>query len=315
MTQKSFTRYAYFVIWYVVAVIMWGAFVRATGSGAGCGEHWPTCNGQVLPRTDDVKMMIEFSHRVTSGVSLICVLGLVWFSKRLYPKTHAVRRAASWSFAFICGEAAVGAMLVLLALVANNDSVLRALVIALHLLNTFLLLYWLVYTAESSKLSTSEVKPWPWKGVRAPLFACLVIFCITGSTGAIVALGDTLFPSASLAEGLAADFSPATHFLIRLRVLHPVIAVLGSVYMLIQLSALPRDFVGLVDPKRAKVVTWLLLAQLAGGVVNVILLAPVPMQMFHLVLADITWIALVALYFDARQRASGNFKETEHQLA
>lgn len=306
-SQMRFYRYVQFVVLYIIAVILWGAFVRATGSGAGCGEHWPTCNGQVFPTPESTKMMIEFSHRLTSGLALIFVAALVWFARRIFPKGHEVRRGAWWSFVFIIGEAAVGAMLVLLALVAHNDSVARAIVIAFHLVNTFLLLYWLAFTVHSSRRTDGAVlnaPAWKWRGVRLNLFFCLALYCTIGAAGAIVALGDTLFPSASLAEGIAADFSDTAHFLIRLRFLHPVLAVLFSIYISIQMLVMPKLFSGLMSRPRASMVVFLLLVQLLVGVSNMLLLAPVWMQMLHLLMADVVWLALVGVYVDARQRAA-----------
>jgi heme A synthase len=95
-------------------VILWGAFVRATGSGAGCGSHWPLCNGELVPRAPQVETVIEFIHRATSGLAFLLVLGLFVLAWRVYPKGDLVRRAAALSFLFIVTEALVGAGLVLL---------------------------------------------------------------------------------------------------------------------------------------------------------------------------------------------------------
>src|SRR5690242_12260676 len=110
-------RYAWSVLAYNVAVILWGAYVRATGSGAGCGEHWPLCNGQVLPRAPALATMIEYSHRLTSGVALLSVIVLLVWTYRVTPPGPA-RKAAALSAFFILTEAAVGAGLVLFQLVA-----------------------------------------------------------------------------------------------------------------------------------------------------------------------------------------------------
>ncbi|HVR96418.1 MAG TPA: COX15/CtaA family protein, partial [Thermoanaerobaculia bacterium] len=135
-----FARYAWATLAYNVAVILWGAAVRATGSGAGCGSHWPLCNGEVLPRSPGVQTIIEFSHRVTSGLALLLVVGLVVFAFRARPRGDAARGAAVLSLLFILSEAAVGAGLVLFEMVAHNQSMARALWMAAHLINTFFLL-------------------------------------------------------------------------------------------------------------------------------------------------------------------------------
>ncbi len=298
-TQKfiSFSAFAWWVLSYTVIVIAWGAYVRATGSGAGCGDHWPLCNGEVIPQDPSIARLIEFSHRMTSGLSLVFVAALFFWSTRRFAKNHQIRWACFMSLLFIIGEAMVGAALVLLKLVAGNDSVLRAVVISAHLVNTFLLLFWLtrvVYLASGER-GDRQVNP----RLKLNLLLCMVGFVITGAAGAIVALGDTLFPAESLVQGFAEDFSPAAHFLIKLRIWHPMIALAVTMYTLLQCFALPRLFRGEVSQKMAILVGGLVTMQLLGGVVNWLLLAPLGMQMFHLILADITWIALCFWYFGA----------------
>lgn len=305
---SRFTIYARTVLVYVVVVIMWGAYVRATGSGAGCGAHWPMCNGEIIPRDPSMKMLIEFSHRLSSGLSLLLVVGLVYASRKVFPAGHAARRGAAWSLGFILGEAAVGAMLVILGLVHLNESVMRAVVIALHLLNTFFLLYWLTYTAHSA--GGLPLAKWSWRGVRVNLFLAMTFFAIIGVAGAIVALGDTLFPATSLSQGMAQDFSPTAHFLIRLRLLHPVLAVFGTGYILLQMIMLPRFAPGALSPRRTKWVMGLISLQVVGGLINLQLLAPVWMQLVHLMLADAVWIALVGVYIDARRRVGSEKNAT-----
>src|SRR5512136_1928461 len=142
------TRFAWLVLAWNVAVILWGAFVRASGSGAGCGAHWPLCNGEVVPRAPALETMVEFMHRATSGIALLLVVALAAWVFRARPKGHPARRAAGASVVFILVEAAVGAALVLFGLVAENDSVARALFMAGHLANTFVLLACLTLAAH-----------------------------------------------------------------------------------------------------------------------------------------------------------------------
>jgi hypothetical protein len=91
---------------YAIAVIIWGAVVRATSSGAGCGAHWPLCNGEVVPLAPRVQTVIEFAHRTTSGLILLLTAALVWAARSSYPAGHAARRAAGWSMVFVLIEAA-----------------------------------------------------------------------------------------------------------------------------------------------------------------------------------------------------------------
>src|SRR5579864_6224423 len=133
-------RYAWGVLAYNVAVILWGAYVRASGSGAGCGSHWPLCHGVILQRAPSAATLIEYSHRVTSGLAVVSVLVLLIWTWRERPAGDPSRTGAGLSVFFMLTEAAVGAGLVLFSLVADNASMARALFDAVHLLNTFLLL-------------------------------------------------------------------------------------------------------------------------------------------------------------------------------
>jgi heme A synthase len=305
-SHQSFIKFAWFVLAYTVLVIAWGAYVRATGSGAGCGEHWPLCNGEVIPRDAGTARLIEFSHRLSSGLSLIFVAILVIWSRKVYSAGHKVRSAAMYSLVFILGEAAVGAMLVVLQLVAGNDSVLRAIVIALHLINTFFLLFWQTRCAYVATTGFAGVSSPDLTRARVNILLCMAAFAVTGAAGAIVALGDTLFPATSLTAGIAEDFSATAHFLIRLRIWHPIVAVLATVYIALQAIVLPRLFAGRVSGKQGRLLLALIIAQFTGGVINWLLLAPVWMQLFHLILADLVWIALCVWYFSVGRDENQN---------
>ncbi len=302
MKLSRFAIYAWAVLGYNLFVILWGAFVRATGSGAGCGSHWPLCNGQVVPRTPQVETLIEFFHRLTSGLAFLFVVVLLVWAFRAYPKKHRVRWTVSFSMLFMITEALVGAGLVLFELVADNASMTRAFSVAVHLLNTFLLLACLTLTA--SWASGGEPVRLKRQGMRVALLGIgLVAMLVLGVSGAVTALGDTLFPSASLTEGLRQDFSPTAHLLIRLRVFHPVIAVSVALYLIlvvIWLYSLPQNA---ATKRFSLVLIVLLVVQLGAGVINVTLLAPVWMQLVHLLLADLIWITLVLLTASALARS------------
>ena len=141
-------RFAWWVLAYNLVVILWGAYVRASGSGAGCGSHWPLCNGEVIPRGASITTLVEFSHRLTSGLALIAVVALWWRCRSLVAAGSAARRMANASLVLMLTEAAVGAGLVLFQLVADNASMARALFMAIHLINTFLLVAALTLTAH-----------------------------------------------------------------------------------------------------------------------------------------------------------------------
>ncbi|MEC8423005.1 MAG: COX15/CtaA family protein [Myxococcota bacterium] len=307
-SEERFGIYAWGVVAYNVLVILWGAFVRATGSGAGCGDHWPDCNGEVIPWDAGTETLIEFAHRATSGLALLSAVVLVVWAFRVWPVGHRVRRAAAFSMLFMLMEAAVGAVLVLLALVAQNDSVARACVMGVHLVNTFLLMGALTLTAWWGRGAPGRVAPLP--GVLRLFFVVGVgMTLVLGASGAVTALGDTLFPASSLAEGIAQDFSPTAHFLIRLRVLHPLLAVTTAGWLVVTAALAAGKRPSPAVRRAAMLLVGALAVQIFAGVVNLLLLAPTWLQLVHLLLADLVWIALVLLIAAAlgapRMQAAG----------
>ncbi len=292
MSSNHFTRFGWGVLAYNLAVIVWGAYVRATGSGAGCGNHWPLCNGEVIPRSPSVETLIEYSHRVTSGLALLLVVALLALSRHVFSAGHPARRAASLAMLFMLSEAAVGAGLVLFELVAENESIARALFMAIHLTNTFLLLAALTLTPYFAGGAPPPRRAGR-KRLRRLMAAAAAGTVLMGMSGAVAALGDTLFPAKSLLEALRADLSPTSHVLIQLRILHPLIAVLTCLlllYLIAQVRKLPPQHPAKAWASRLNL---LIFAQVGAGTANILLLAPVWMQLVHLLLADLVWILLV----------------------
>lgn len=288
--MNRLARFCWAVLVYNVLVILWGAFVRATGSGAGCGSHWPTCNGEVIPRPHSVETLIEFTHRATSGLALLAVLVLFVWAFRAYPRRHIVRLGASLSLFFIITEALVGAALVLFEWVARDTSVARGISMAVHLANTFLLLASLTLTAWWASGGESFRLRGQGKLLRL-LVGGMVAMLVTGMTGAVIALGDTL----TLGLGISPEQSPLVRTLVALRPIHPVIAVLTGVYLsaasIWVLNHRPQPLVA----RFVMALMMLFVIQLIAGAVNVVLKAPVWMQLVHLLLSDLIWIVLVLL--------------------
>ncbi len=293
--MNRFTKYAWGVLLYNIFVVVWGAYVRASKSGAGCGEHWPDCNGQIIPLNPSLKTIIEFTHRSTSGLAGIAVIALLIWAFRSYPKGHAVRTGAMIAFVFIVIEGLLGALLVKQGLVAENDSVARAIVIAIHLANTLILLASLALTAWWG--TTQKQIGWPlqWKGNAKPgiiLLACLLSVIFLSASGAITALGTTLFPVQSMAEGLARDLAPR-HFLESLIWVHPVAAVLlglGMTCAVVIIGSLRKTPVIFT---LTKIQIGCFVLQLLLGGMNLMLHAPVWLQLIHLFVADLVWVSLV----------------------
>lgn len=294
LRPDRFVAFAWATLAYNLAVVAWGAFVRASGSGAGCGSHWPLCNGQVVPLGAQTATLVEFTHRITSGIALLLVVALLVWARRRFPRGHAARFGAAVAMAFMISEALVGAGLVLLGLVADNSSIARAVVLGIHLVNTFFLLAFIALTA--------------WWGSGRPrarvrgggLVAALLLVAgagtlVVGVAGAITALGDTLFPVSSLGEGVRQDFTATAHFLVRLRVIHPLLAIGLGLYMLVVAGVVRMRRRDPATRRLASLLVLLFFVQLGIGTLNVALMAPIWMQLVHLLMADLVWLTLVLL--------------------
>jgi len=292
MSSGSRDRYAtaaWAFLGYTVLVVLWGALVRATLSGDGCGDHWPLCNGEVVPVQPSSKTVVELTHRVTSGLAWIGALAFAVVARRRFPKGHAARRGAFWGFFFMTTEALVGAGLVIFRMVASNPDHARGYWAIAHLCNTFLLLAALTLHARWA----SRPGRLSFRGPRGSMVGVgMVAVLLVGATGAIAALGDTLFPVSSLAEGFAQDLDPASHLFLQLRGLHPLFAIGAAAYLAIIGG-------GLASQGKAKgpaiAVAAIALLQVPLGFLNVVLLAPVWLQLVHLLVADALWIALTLL--------------------
>ena len=295
--MSRLARFAWIVLAYNLAVIAWGAYVRASGSGAGCGSHWPLCNGQVVPPSPSVATLIEYSHRLTSGLALLSVVVLLVWTRRVRRPGDPARFGAALSLLFMLTEAAVGAGLVLFQLVAENASMARAMFMAVHLLNTFILLACITLTAWwlSGGLPISVRGR---SSTAAAVVGGCVALLIVSTSGAVAALGDTLFPSTSLTDALWADLSATSHLLIRLRMFHPVLAVATALGLLAIAPRIARRR-GPRATRFAAAVCGLVAVQIVLGFANVLLLAPVWLQLVHLLVADAVWISFVLLGAEA----------------
>ncbi len=290
MTLTRYAKFAWVALAVNLLVVLWGAFVRATGSGAGCGAHWPVCNGQVIPQAPAVATIIEFTHRLSSGVALLFVLILFIWGFRSHPRGSLVRRGAALAMFFIITEALVGAGLVLFRWVAGNDSIARVYSMSVHLINTFLLLAAITLTAYWAS-GGSGVR---LRGQGSVLWLTLLgilAMIFLGVSGAIIALGDTLV----LTFAMTPEQSPLVAQLVGLRIYHPLIAVVVSLYLILLARILANLRPGALVERVSLAVILLCFAQLLAGVINVALQAPVWMQLVHLLIADLLWLAVVLL--------------------
>jgi len=294
MNKNFFKKYSWFLVGYNVLVILWGAVVRATGSGAGCGNHWPLCNGEAIPTPRHIEQLIEYSHRISSALDGFLVILLVIFAFRLFAKGSKIRQWAVLALVFILIEGLLGRSLVVNDWVAGNVSVARAVAVAVHLANTYILLATLAVTAWLAQVD-EQVSLRREKLANTLVIIGLVLVIAFSAMGAVTALGDTLFPAESLLSDIQKDFDPTSNFLIQLRVIHPVLAILSGGYLFYALNHLKQRQHGSRVTRTVNILFGLMVIQGLAGGITILTLAPLIMQVTHLMLADTFWIALVIL--------------------
>ncbi len=291
--QKTFLKYAWFVFGFNVLVILWGVFLRASHSGDGCGEHWLTCHGEIIPSAPQLKTVIEFSHRLMSGLDFFVTLAMAVLAWRWFEKGNNIRKFAVASFGLIIVEALIGAGLVLTGNTAGADTPTRPFWTMGHLVTTFILLAVLsltIYYAKGGRNISLKTTRKNQILLGVGLFGILFV----GLSGSLAALSNMLFPSESLAEGIAKDFSSASHILLRLRISHPLLSILTTIYLFFLATWISK-----ISNEATKVwagrLTFLLFVQLIFGGLTLVMLAPILMQIGHLLLADAVWICFIMM--------------------
>ncbi len=285
--SSTFSRLAWAFVGYLLFVILFGAWVRITGSGAGCGDHWPLCDGQVVPLAPSTERIIEYTHRLTSGLCGIFSVGFLAAAVKAWGWGHRISRAAVATLLFVIVEGAIGAMLVKLELVAGDTSSARGLVIALHLGNTLLLMgcaslmAWLAGSGRGFVLGRAALGAGWFLAVAGGL-------ALTSMTGAVTALGDTVFPVGSAKAAKATG-----HVLVQMRIVHPVVAMTVAGLLLWFTSKMLAADVPCEARRWARRIGWLVLVQVVFGFVNIGLAAPGWAQIVHLLIAQALWICAV----------------------
>lgn len=295
---SGFAKYAWFVLAYNLLVVLWGVFLRASKSGDGCGMHWLTCHGEVLPTSPEFKTVIEFTHRIMSavdGLFMLILLGwAIWICRKSRSdRDRSVLKTTAAAFFFVLTEGAIGAGLVLTGNTAETLTAARPFWMAAHLINTFILLAFLTLTARRASGGVGlkfRVEPKYIAAIAFVVFAILVV----GISGSIAALSNMIFPSGTLSESVAKDFSETSHILLRLRLLHPTSAILASVFVIFVTGWLAKQRFGdNVVMRWSNILTILILLQIAFGAATLLMLGPIVMQLGHLIIADAIWISFV----------------------
>lgn len=309
--RTQFAKLAWILLAYTLLVILWGAWVRISHSGDGCGNSWPLCEGQFIPGGGETptegKTWVEFSHRITSGLYGIFVLIFWQWARRIFPAVHPARRAARASFIFMVIEALFGAVLVRKGLVGQDESLARVIVMSLHFLNSALLMVTTTWMAAFASEGAWKIRD---RQILAGVFRYLptlavIILGALGLTGTFAALSTTLFPSMSLGESLSKEMAPNSHFLLQLRSLHPILGVFAGSALALLVMLAPEALTQRIAQSFRKPSYWLggvLLATISIGAITLLTMSPALLKILHLALAHLTVIALAlwlkALRFD-----------------
>ncbi|WP_081112204.1 COX15/CtaA family protein [Bdellovibrio bacteriovorus] len=297
MTKPTFKKFAFGLLFYTILVILWGAWVRISHSGDGCGDTWPLCHGQLIPEAERGKTWVEYGHRLMSGIYGLVVIYFWWVARKIYPKTHFARKMAFATLIFTITEALLGAKLVLFGLVTTNDTPYRAFVMALHQLNSFMLTGSAALAFSAATLQ-SELQA-PSKEDRRYRYLPWAIVII-GITGAWASLSNSLFPTENLWDGFLADFDSNSHFLVRLRGLHPLLALLGGGSLAIFFWIKAQTAESLLVERRSYQMSLTLITAIVFGILTLLLHAPVWMKIVHLALAHTVWVILLQWVFFVR---------------
>ena len=293
---------------YTLIVIVWGAWVRISHSGDGCGASWPLCQGEVIPTAAQAKTWVEYTHRALSGIYGLLIAGLtLWILKK--PETSKQSRWwIKWTCFFMITEALLGAKLVVSGLVGMNDTPFRAFVMSLHFFNSLLLTGSLALTALFSGSATwilrpsSELREFSTPFMRRFPAGLGLLFLVIGLTGTIAALSNTLYPPESLLSGLMADLNPDSHYLVRLRGLHPLLGFsLGStltLFLYVFSESLPATASFL--RRQTLQVSLGFAVTVVVGASTLLLQAPVPLKLLHLTLAHTLWILILTFWQSLR---------------
>lgn len=294
-------RWAYFLLGYTILVILWGAWVRISHSGDGCGDTWPLCNGQLVPEAARGKTWVEYGHRFTSGLYGLVVFFLFLWVRKLKSKFQlaSAYRWMTWTLVFMISEALLGAKLVLFGLVNTDQSLWRLLVMSLHQLNSFMLVAFTVrflaatYETHFKQNFGTPPPPLTTSFFARPVF--LICFLAIAVTGAWASLSTTLFPSTSLLDGLMKDLETNSHLVLKIRGFHPVLGLVigGSLSLgLYKLSAQVNVFLGRI----ALMGSALIALGIVVGMMTLFMLSPVPLKIIHLFLAHSLWSTGVFFY-------------------
>ncbi len=319
--KKKFHIFVFLTLLLALFVILWGMWVRLSFSGDGCGDQWPMCQDQWVPQAQEDKTWVEWFHRITSGAFALSILVLFIGSLKFFEKRDKVRFYAGMSLLFTLTEVLIGAVLVLKGLTGFNVSTLRLFVLNVHLINSLLLVASLVLCWRYSFISTWNEEKLLQYRFAFPPFSVIPIrkiilysisFLLIVFLGSFASFSNIAYPSSSLKESLMMDFSPHSPWILQLRFLHPLIAIVFSGVFLVHFLYLLRNklLIKINEKPSNLTLSWwyewfefrkpylfisLFFAGVLSGIVTLLLLSPVEWKLIHAITIYLIWILIFLL--------------------
>ncbi len=302
-SARTFRQAALWILGYSLLVIIFGAFVRASLSGDGCGVHWPDCYGSILPKGAPLQTYIELTHRTTSGFLIILSAALAIASFRLFPKGSLHRKAGLLTLVSVLISAAIGAALVLNKWVEFDRSAARAITMPLHLVNNYFLIGTLLLLALPAEI-VNKIRFRKQGEVGGLVWGSLTAMFVLGGTGALSAMGKTAFSNElataqGLSDRLQLHMAADAHPLLKGGISHPLIATGAFILILLTCRQLVRRRPSEQVSFWSNMTSGSMVFQMLLGLVNLIASAPVALQLFHLAAAVFTFGSFSMMSFHA----------------
>ena len=278
-----------------LGLIVLGGVVRITGSGLGCGEHWPRCNGEWFPPLD-LPTMIEIGHRWAAALVSVFVLAVAVVAWRRHRQEPALRNPALLALVLLVVQVLLGAVTVKLSL--------PPWVIITHLANAMLLLATLIVVGlragapEGPAPPRLEARHHAHRLVVATAALGFVVILfgaqVANFHAGLFCLGFPLCDGAILPPASARGTLHWSH-----RVL--AYLFLGLAVMMVARVSRRHDSASRELRRAAGMVLAATVAQIAVGGAMVLHLLPPALRALHLLVGTLVWAALVVLVFHSRR--------------
>ena len=286
-----------------IGQVVFGAIVRITGSGMGCGDHWPKCQGHWFPPLDRIDLIIEVAHRYFAATLSVAILALlvVALLHRATPGVSGrggVLRAAGAAAGLVLAAAIFGAVTVKLEL-ANKVVIVTHLAIAMTLLAVLVSASMRAggLGASSAAVGTASAKT--WRSARVALALTFVVLVLGAFTAHVPGANSLCVGFPLCRNGLLP--SSAQH----IQITHRILAFL-LFFHLVGLS------IGVWRRGEAKLIVGAAFTALGTVLVQIVVAAalvemqlPAMLRSLHQAVGTLVWVAVVVLTLLSRRGVLG----------